>query len=150
MLRVLIILFIGSWGSSRTSGTSRLWWTTGKYSYHYILICGVADTVQECKNYEASFKLLSYYLSFCQGLPGTLHDLNGELLVSFQSCTYDSSIMTADSEPRTLCALSLSYAVSCNLPPWSLWGSWDARIQGKYSVILFLFAWFEIYMLFRV
>lgn len=90
---------------------------------------------QECINIiicKTSFNVLSCYFSFCQGLPGTLHDLSGDLLVSFQSCTCESSVMTAYSERRALSALSLSSAVSCHLPPWSLWGSWDARIQGKY------------------
>lgn len=53
--------------------------------------------------------------------------------------------MAAYSECRVLHVLSLSSAVSCNLPPRPLWCSWDARIQGKKKKKVSFFISFELY-----
>ncbi len=96
----------------------------------------VRKQMQHCNTWTSLDLLL--FFSVCQGLPGTLHDLNGDLLVSFQSCTCESSMMAALRYCRVLSALSLSPAVSCNLSPWSGWCSWNARIQGKYWSSVFI------------
>lgn len=77
---------------------------------------------------------MSHCASFpAQGLPGTLHDLNGDLLVRSYHALLEGSLTVNSDVCPSHSVLCLFPTVSGHLPPWSSWSSWDARIQGKKS-----------------